>query len=195
MRWFPWSKRRYETRADNYTEARVQAILQGVTGGAVDDFTAASEIARGLWSRGFASATVSPTTPATASLTPALLGYIGRQLHKCGQVVLEVEVVDGRVRLNPASSWDVSGGGDPEGWEWRLTLPGPSTTTTVTLPASRVINLVYSVDPAQPWRGIGPLGNAKTTRDLLSVLEMRLQQEIGQPVGSPDSCAERGCRR
>ena len=76
------------------------------------------------------------------------------------------------------------GGMDPEGWDWQLTFAGPTASMVKTLPASRVLNLMYSYEAERPWVGIGPLGHAATTRSLLGRIESRLAEEMGQPVGS-----------
>ena len=183
---WPWSKGTLETRddVDSYTEAVLQQILTGATGSPIPNATAAMEICAGLWARGFASAAVVPSNRATRSLTAPILAHIGRQLHSCGQAVLEIAVVRGRLELHAASSWTVEGGVDPSTWEWTLTLPGPSETVTRPLHAARVLNLMYSHEPGRPWAGVGPLGHAKTSMDLLDRIETRLSEEMGQPVGA-----------
>ena len=181
---FPWTK--LETRDDSggYTEARLRRLLEDTDGGPIPNSTAAMEICSGLWARGFASAVVMPATMATAALTAPVLAYIGRQLHQCGQAVMEIAFDRGRVTLRPASGWTVTGGVDPETWEWQLTLSGPSETATRTLTSERVLNLQYSCETATPWVGVGPLGYARTSIDLLNLIETKLGQELGQAVGS-----------
>ena len=67
-----------------------------------------------LWQRGMATAEVSPQNSRTASLTPSLLGYVGRYLLLRGEVLFEVGVRDGQITLTTAQSWTVQGGVDPE---------------------------------------------------------------------------------
>ena len=178
---WPWKR---ETRAaNNYTDAVLENLLTNASG-AVQNATAAMEIAAGLWARGFASAVVTPDTLTTSALTPAVLSHVGRQLHRCGQAVMEIVMVRGRLTLQPVNSWVVEGGSDPADWEWTLTIPGPSGTFTRRVPASRVLNLMYSFEPARPWVGVGPLGHAATTLTLANRLETRLAEEMGQAVGS-----------
>ena len=94
-------------------------------------------------------------------LTPSLLSMVGRALIRQGEIVLAIDVKDGRVTLTPAADWDVTGGHDPDQWEYRLNLAGPSRfTTRPHTPASAVIHLTYSRDPARPWRGVGPIESA-----------------------------------
>ena len=184
MHW-PWERSRLETRDDagTYTEAVLQQILTGVTGGEVSSSSAAVEAAAGLWARGFASAKVMPATRSSASLTPGVLSHIGRQLLQRGQAVFELSTVRGRLELHPASTWTVTGSTDPETWVWALTIPGPSLTATRHLPADRVLNLTYSHPPGRPWEGRGPLANAHTSLQLLDRIETRLAEEMGGPVG------------
>ncbi len=178
----PWSRNETRASSEGFTEARLLALLTAADG--VPSATAVMEVAAGLWARGFASAIVTPRTPATQALTPTIMAYIGRQLHQCGQAVLEMEVRRGRLVLRPASSWTVTGGMDPEGWDWQLTFAGPTASEVVTMPASRVLNLQYSYEAERPWVGIGPLGHAATTRSLLGRIESRLSEEMGQSVGA-----------
>ena len=179
-----WPWKRTETRADNFSEAVLQQLLAGAEGGPTQNATAAAETCAGLWARGFAAAIVRPETDTTRALTPAVLAYIGRALHQCGQAVLQIVVEDGEIELRPASSWNVTGGVNPASWEWTLTLAGPSETVTRRMPASHVLNLCYSIDPSRPWVGVGPLGHSLTTLALLNRTETRLAEEMGQAVGS-----------
>ena len=63
-------------------------------------------------------------------------------------------------------------------------MAGPSTTTTRTMAADRVLHITYATETDSPWRGVGPLQGASSTADLLSELESKLGQEAGSPVGS-----------
>ena len=179
---FPWPKR--ETRSQSFTEARLTAISAGVSGSAIESAAAVVEVAAGLWARGFASATITPDNPATRSLTAPVLARIGRSLLSRGQAVFEIAVTGGRLRLVPASTWDVTGGADPATWTWDVDIPGPSGTVTRSLSSDRILNLTYSEDSARPWVGLGPLQLSKTTVDLMSNIETRLRQEMGQAVGN-----------
>ena len=65
-----------------------------------------------------------------------------------------------------------------------MTMAGPSTTTTRTMSADRVLHITYATETDSPWRGVGPLQGASSTADLLSELESKLGQELSGPTGS-----------
>ncbi len=178
---WPFSQR--ETRAStNYTEAVIAQLVQG-EGGDTDipsHTTAAEEIAVGLWGRAFASATVTPDTPATRGLTPEVLGQLGRDLCAVGEAIFEIGVRQGQVFLERAAACDIEGVGE---WTYRVQLAHPSGLILKTLPASRVVHVRYASDPEQPWRGLGPIQKAQTTLRLGERMEARLSDESGTRVG------------
>ena len=55
---------------------------------------------------------------------------------------------------------------------------------TLEVPESRVLHLMYEVDPDCPWRGVGPLQDCLESHNLSQALETRLRQEVGGPVGT-----------
>ena len=179
---FPWQDR--ETRQETFTEAALELLSQGADGPkASADGIAALEIALGLWGRAFASASVEPSSMADA-LTPSVLEMIGRELIRVGEAVFLVEVVDGRLMLQPSKTWDLQGGPDPASWTYAITLAGPSTTSkTKNVSERRIVHTRYAVDPDRPWRGVGPLEWAKITATLAANVEARLSEELGQSAG------------
>ena len=179
MRW-PWSKN--ETRQDtDYGDAVVRAILAAASGDVISGLSAGKEIAAGWWQRAFASAEIRPQGVVADLLTPHL-GYIGRSLVEHGEAVFEI-AVDGGLELRPAATVTVEGSNNPRGWTYLLSFSGPSEQVTRTLPADRVLHLVYARSATTPWRGIGPIDASGTTRKLLDNLEQRLGQEAGEAVG------------
>ena len=182
MKW-PWTKR-VETRA-SYSDAVVSAILAQGSGSAEGDpgAIAALETSSGLYARAFASAEVSPANMRTAAITPAVLASIARSLIRRGESLHLVEVEGGAIRLSPVGTWDVSGGPDPSTWWIRADLHGPSGSRSVHLPAEAFLSCKYSVDPARPWRGVGPLQWSHQTATLAANLELRLGEEAGSSVG------------
>ena len=176
-----------ETRAAaaDYTGAVVAMIAESIRDGNAGAMTtAAHETAAGLWARAFASAAVTPDTSAARAVTPEVLAMIGRELITGGECVFDIDVSGGVVRLTAAQSWDISGGANPESWNYELTLPGPTESLIAQRPAGGVIDCRYSPDTAEPWRGIGPLQRALTTGKLAGLLETALMYETGGPVGS-----------
>lgn len=191
MRW-PWKREQRqlpeirESGGAGFTDAIVRALLTEAAGGTIKDAaaTAALEAAAGQYSRAFQVAEVTPATPATMALTPAVLGLMARDLIRRGESIHVIEVERGGVRLLPAGSWDVRGGPDPLTWRYRCDVFGPSGNVTRHLPAAAVIHGRFSVDPARPWFGVSPMGWAALTGRLHGVLEGALADEAAGPVGS-----------
>ena len=78
---------------------------------------------------------------------------------------------------------DVRGRWDPATWRYRCDLFGPSGNVTRHLPAAAVVHGKYSVDPARPWFGIGPLGWARLTGKLHANLEDAIADEASGTRG------------
>ncbi len=152
----------------------VQAALDAASGSASSRMVAVVEACAGLWERGFASAD-------SERLSPAQLAMAGRALLLRGECVYARE--RGRIGAM-AASYDVSGRGDPSAWRYRLSLPTPSTTRTVTRSAGDVLHVRIGATAAQPWRGVSPLANSAATRTILERLEQSLSYEAGGPVGT-----------
>ena len=170
---------------DSYTDAVVRAVEASVTGKVKADAlqTAAAEICAGLWSRAFASATVEPATLATRAVTPDTLAMIGRSLIEVGECCFELRIDAGVLRACPAGSFAITGGMDPAGWMYELTIPGPSKTTVKRARSEAVMHFRYGVSPREPWRGVSPLRRASETSSLLGNMERRLREETGGVVG------------
>ena len=176
--------RRTEHRQATYTDGVVAAILARAAGTHADPAaTAAVEAAAGAVARAFASAEITPRTPATHGITPDVLAQIGRLLIVSGESVHVLLVDAGRVLLLPASSWDVTGAADSSTWRYRCDLSGPSGSVTVSRPAEGVIHCRYSTDPARPWVGVGPLKRARLSGRLSAELEAALGDEASGTRG------------
>ena len=182
MNWKFWDTK-LETRA-SATDIAIDTLVARATGNASDIMAvAAVETAAGLWGRAFASAKVEPDgNRQTAAVTPSILEMIGRQLIRRGEVVFQIVVRDGAVRLIPAASFSVTGG--PEGWQYQIHVSGPSQSFTRELDAASVLHFRYATDPREPWRGRSPISTASVSADLLSFLEKRLAEEASGVVGS-----------
>ena len=173
-----------ETRSAPFTDAIISSLAAAAAGdqGASAGLTGVQEGVAGLWSRAFASATVSPSTPATRALTPTVMEMIGRRLYENGEIVFEIVVQAGKVSLIPASTWEVLGH-DPINWQYSLSIPTPQSEITRYRDGARVLHLQYGSDTRRPWESVGPAGRSNTTGNLNSVLETRLRQEVQGPVG------------
>ena len=186
MNWKFWARERMqENRAEITTDYLLgQIVRHAANSTAKAGAEAALEAASGLWARSLAAAKVTPRTPATNALTPRTLGLIGRFLVRRGELALQIRVSRlGRVELLPAASWYIDGGVSEDDWRYRLDLFGASRTETVLLPAASVLHPRYSVDPAQPWQGLGPLDWADRTGGLLASTERLLAGEASKPSG------------
>ena len=176
--------RRTEHRQASYTDGVVAALLARANGTHADPAaTAAVEAAAGALSRAFASAEITPNTPATRGITPDVLAQIGRALIVHGEIVLMLTVREGQVWLSPAASWDVTGAADASTWRYRCDLAGPSGTTTTVRPSEGVIHCRYSTDPARPWVGVGPLARARLSGRLSAEIEAALGDEAAGARG------------
>ena len=114
------------------------------------------------------------------ALTPRVLAMIGRGLAEYGESVWEIEVVRGRLMLEHASDYEIEGLKD---WVYTLDHSYPDGIMSRRLPASRVVHLRYAEDGEQPWKGIGPLRQAHTSRRLTTNMETRLADESSARPG------------
>ena len=170
-------RRRVEIR-ESYTDtviARLVAASAGVgDGGAL----AAIETAARWWGSGLASATVKPSNIALAAITPSLLDAVGRALCRSGESLHVIAVSNGLVRLTPTASWSVHGNDDPASWQYRVTLSGPDTSRTITLPAASVLHIRYAPHPSRPWAGRSPVRLAVDTARVAGLLETATAGEL-----------------
>ena len=181
-----WPFGRTENRA--YSDTVTEALLNAASGEGLApqaEAIGAVEAAAGLWSRAFASASVTPSSAATRALTPSVMASIGRGLAIRGDVLLSIDVMDGMdgMALTQASHWKVRGGTRPESWTYLAEFPTPGGVRKRTLPAESVIHLRYATRPAKPWAGVSPLGMARETRALAGWIEKRLAQETSATTG------------
>ena len=167
----------------------MRALLTEAAGGTIKDAaaTAALEAAAGQYSRAFQVAEVTPAnSTATMALTPAVLGLMARDLIRRGEFVHVIAVERGGVRLQPAGSMGRTRrflGPADVALSLRPVRP-QSGNITRHLPAAAVVHGRFSIDPARPWYGVGPLGWAALTGRLHGALEGSLADEAAGPVGS-----------
>lgn len=185
MRW-PWA-RRERRAASGYADLLLAAAQNAAARtGSSATTTAAVEAAAGAWSRAFMSATVeNADDDVINALGPAVLGRIGRALIVSGECLFSIDLDDdGEIVLSPAASWDISGPtADASTWVYRVNDGGPSGTRMRTLPSAAVVHTLYSFDPAQPWRGRGPLDRASLSTALHSRAEGALADDAAGAVG------------
>ena len=174
---------RRETRsAEGYTAIHLDAAWRRATG-VERRATAAVAGAVLRWATACARFAIEPDDGrALGGLTPPVLYQIGASLGTRGESVNAIVVEDGRVRLQPCADWDVLGGADESGWRYRLSLAGPSSTTSRTVPAASVLHCRWNPDPRQPWRGRAPLATAGDTLRALGNLETSIGDEAAMHV-------------
>ena len=176
-----------EKRADSYTDTLIALITQQANNGPTPNSaaTGALEAASGLVSRAFMTCEVSGSPEAQRVLTPECLGMVGRALIRHGQIVFMIRTSRGRLELLPAQTHDVFGQGERDEWEYRLTIGGPSETSTFeNVPSSSVIHAKYAIDPSQPWRGLSPLSVAGLAGRLSAETMAALADESSMPRGA-----------
>ena len=178
--------RKPEKRAggSSYTDTVVNAIVEAAGAPGMDSTrTAAVEACAATYAAGFACARVEGVSGAVAAaLTPACLSLMARNLIRGGEDVHAIEFEGGRLRLQPAGTWDVRGPVSEDSWTYRVDTFGPTDQRSRFLPASSVVHTRYSVDPARPWCGLGPLQWAVSTARLAGRLEGGLAKEAGAPA-------------
>ena len=169
-----------------YDDTVIAALLARVSGKslATVNATAALESCAGFVGRAFASAEITGRPIITNALTPECMELVGRSLMRRGEQVFVIDVSNGMLKLLPAETWDIDGSADPDSWEYRVTVGGPSGTLTFPYyPAQGVLHFKYAVDSAQPWRGNSPLAVAHLAGRLSAETVNMLADESSGPVG------------
>ena len=186
MMW-PWATAKRERRSGVYTDALV-SYLETEAGGPTQGrpgTSAAVEAASGLWARAFASAAVEGAPDdVRAALGPGVLGMIGRELIRNGEMVFAIDMDRGGLRLTPAATCNMQGRtSDPAGWTYEVDDAGPTGQRRRVLGANGVVHCRYAVDPTAPWRGIGPVQAASSTGTILARSELALSRDARASVG------------
>ena len=176
---FDFLRTRPETRS-SYTESAIQAMVDGALASTSNlQQTGALETAANIIAKGFISSTIqNAPVYVMEAISAEWLGYVGRNLIRCGEVVFKIEVSEGSVMLIPAADWDVRGDPNPTTWLYDLTMAGPNRIFTQTLPGSAVVHIRYATDPHKPWKGIGPLESARIAGKLSAGVNQALQEEV-----------------
>ena len=170
-------RRRVEVR-ESYTDTVIARLIAASAGVSDGGALAAIETASRWWGFGLASATVKPDNLALRAVTPTILDSIGRGLCRSGESLHVIDVRGGRVTLTPCALWSVHGQDDPASWLYRVTLNGPDSTRTVTLPAASVLHVRYSPHPSRPWQGRSPVRLAIDTARVAGLLELATAGEL-----------------
>ena len=193
-----WWRRQPEVRGEaSFTETRLlEQFTRAISGNVRHGSLGGLQLAAGAVARAFAAAEVEGDDGLLDATTLYSMGF---DLVREGQSLWLLDVGTGRPRLSRASTGsDVyEGAADRESWVYRLTLPGPSVTTTVRASADQVIHLRQNSDPICPWRGRSGLEVAQSSGGLASTLvhaltaegEVPVSRIIPQPQGDSQSTA------
>ena len=173
----PFLSRKPEIRQAVYTDAIIQQILADArsTSDPSPLTSGPLEIAAGVISRAFASATIDG-----ASIPPLQIASIARQLITRGEAV---SIYNG-IELTEIGNWTIEGNVSPSTWRYKVDLDSPNGHGTTTVePYRRVVHARYSYDVPRPWIGVGPLQRAIVSGQLVANIENTLRNEAGGTVG------------
>ena len=175
-----WNRK---TEDRGYTEAAILSILRGAEGGLVAEVSAtgAVQASASLLGRCMVLAEIDPPLVAE-TLTPAVMYDVGCALMSEGEAVFLIDVVDGRVMLTRAASWDIRNAGNS--WRYKLQISGPTETQTKDVPAEQVFHPRINVDPSQPHKGRSPAEIGGYTSQMAANLERSLSDETGASSGA-----------
>ena len=175
-----------ETRArESFTDQQIALISSAALGNdAVATACAVIETAAGMYARDLALAEVTPRNSRTASINPAFLHLVGRELARCGQFVADIQIVSGKVVLQPAAyAYAVGGSADPASWIWTLNMYGPGYARTRSRPNDGIVNVSIGRTVSRPWAGRAPWQAASLSSGMLSGIEKQLRGESGSASG------------
>ena len=158
---------------ESFTSELIARLADATAGLGDGRALAAIETSARWWGFGLASARLTPSSRELASITPSVLDTMGRSLCRSGESLHVIAVRQGRVLLTPTASWIVHGNDDPSTWLYRVTLNGPDTSRTFTIPAASVVHVRFAPHPARPWSGRSPLQMAIDTGRAASLLGNR----------------------
>ena len=174
----PFFNRKPEVRqAAVYTDAIIAQIIASARDTADPSplTTGPLEIAAGLISRAFASATIEG-----ADVSPSQLSSIARMMVAKGEALA---VYDG-ITFREIASWTIEGDVDPSTWRYKVQLDSPSGRgRDMVYPYSKVMHARYSYDVATPWMGVGPLQRSLNSGQLAANVERSLKEEASGSVG------------
>ena len=173
--------------AGDYTQQRLSAMYNAVSGAVVMGGVAAVEAVAGRVSRLMETARVSGGPRAKQALTPTVLSMIGRNLIEWGESLHFLKYRMGprgaEFYLCPAQhQWTVLGGTDPEEWIVDATLTGAQTVYEASAPRAAWLHVIRDADPDYPWRGVAPLQRAAVSSQLARMAEDALVTEMRQPT-------------
>ena len=181
-----WIRGKLEVRDADYSEAVIQAALDGA-GGTTDASvrsTGVLETAATIISNGFRAATISGAPPFVSdALTPEWFGFVGRSLVRDGEIIFAIDTSGGELALIPAMAHTIRGRPNPRTWQYDLQLPAPDGSMDQTLPYAGVIHLKYAVNSDSPYKGVAPASSASIAAQLAARSNQALSNELKMPTG------------
>lgn len=181
--WFGAIEKRQQS--SSYTDRLVEVITQeaqGVSDTITTSGTAALEAAVIFFAGVLSGASMIPAGSRAEVLTPSVRRMVGRQLIHHGESVWIIDLVDGRIRLQPVASVEITGPPDPMFWRYQCEVAGPDGTLIRTVRSAQVIHFRQNVDSLELWKGVAPLTTAYKTGQLAAAMEQRLGEEAGSSV-------------
>ena len=168
-----------ESRA-NYTEAKILASEGSVQGNSADiKNTAAVATASGLVGRSLAVAKIKPDQMSTA-FNASMLYDLGKALIEDGEALYRIEIQAGRINLERASAWTITG--SPWFYNIETPIPGGQSRSYVSS-AEGVFHPRMNVTSLEPWKGRGANAIAGQTASLLASLERLMSNELAGGSG------------
>ena len=179
-------KKTQETRSsggEGYTESKILDLeAQAKGAGNSANSTAAISTAASLVGRCLSVAKVEPAKKLAFPLNPSILLDLGRALIEEGEAVYRINVLeDGKLELQRASSWTISGSAP---YYYQLKLPEPTGgPIEFATHGDGVFHPRINAYKSSPWRGRGAAELAGSTARLLGSLEKCMANELGKGSG------------
>lgn len=179
---FRFQGRDIERRQASFTDEVVRHIVEKATGEATLDINGSAAVvtAAGLLGRCFSGAEVSPDS-LQRGLNSSVLFQIGQALVFDGEWVGLIRVDADGIKLERASSWDITTEGGQ--WSYTLTLPGPDSDNTEKVGADSVFHPRINVPKSSPHKGLGMAAQAGGSALILSAVERVISNELTAASG------------
>ena len=174
-----------EERQEDYTEAALIAAQATLSGGGSVDIrnTAAVATASGLYARCLSLTTIEPSR-LQKTLNSRILYDIGRALIEDGEAVYRIVINGGRIALERACAWKITGSASQ--WFYNLEIPTPAPNgknRSYVSSAEGVFHPRINTSKCSPWKGRGANEIAGQTANLLASLEKMMSNELSKGSG------------
>ena len=117
-------------------------------------------------------------TPDNLQISTDLLGNLVHTMLSRGESLALIEINEGRIQLQQASSWTVHGETlDPNRWNYQCEISYPTGGKAVRTSGDGVVHLRYHTQAEAPYLGLSPLYFSQHTAGLLYALDSRIDEE------------------